>query len=298
MEILDNCLISIEQSNLKIPYEIIVIDNNSTDGSPEMVELKHPSIRIIKNKKNNLFAKANNQGAEIASGKYLLLLNSDTIVEAGNLEKLVDFIDKQDHRKIACVGPIVLNDDKTLQSAGYALPSIRERITMCFHLNRLLPRFLARLILPTGTPGIYHSRHLTGWISGCCMLIRNDVYKQLGGLNEELEFYGEEPEFCMRLNQNGYETWLVNDAAIIHLGGKSTCTGNATFLSEEQGRLRRYTALQIHTVGIRRSLVMSRVVLLAARLKYFFCKNDKKSYFMNAIRHEKAVINYMKNHAR
>lgn len=293
--VLNSCLESIIKSNLKFPHEIIIIDNNSSDGSADLVLKKFSDTKLIINKTNNLFAKANNQGAEIANGKYLLLLNSDTIIEENNLEKLVSFIDSKNY-KVACVGPTVINADRTIQSSGFALPSVWERITMVFHLNRLLPRLIGQRILPLGTPGIYSKNHRTGWVSGCCMLIRRDIYVNLGGLNDQLEFYGEEPEFCLRLQNNGYETWLVKDSTIIHLGGKSSSTEFANFLTDTEGKLRRYTALQLYTVGIKKSIIMSRIVLLSAYIKRFFCTADKKTFFNAAIRHESNVIDYLKKH--
>lgn len=291
--VLKSCLDSINDANLGFSHEIIVVDNASSDGVVDMVHDEYPTVRLIKNHENNLFAKANNQGAAIARGRYLLLLNNDVLVDESALERLLAFIEGCGEN-VACVGPIVLNEDRTLQSAGYALPSIRERITMVFHLNRLLPRLIARIVLPTGTPGLYESNHKTGWISGCCMLIRRDIYTKMGGLNEALEFYGEEPEFCMRLLKHGWETWLVADAHIVHLGGQSSSNHEASFLSDREGKLRRYTALQRHTVGLRHSLVMSRIVLLSAYLKRLMSKGSQRDYFTRAIDHERAVINYMK----
>jgi len=208
-ELLAQCLRSVYESCLPFSWEIIVVDNASSDGSAEMVAAAYPEVTVLRNKTNALFAKANNQGADVARGEYLLLLNSDTIVESGNIEKLVAFLDNASDR-VACVGPTVLNGDRTVQSVGYALPSIRERIAMCFRLSCVLPKWLGRVVLPTGTPGLEDGRnHRVGWVSGCCMLLRRDVYKRVGGLNPELQFYGEEPELGVRLTRHRYETWLV-----------------------------------------------------------------------------------------
>ncbi|NTU90456.1 MAG: glycosyltransferase family 2 protein [Chlorobiaceae bacterium] len=292
-EILRDCLVSIRRAELGFNYEIIIVDNNSIDGSCEMVREEYPDLMLVANDQNKLFAAANNQGADLASGEYLLLLNSDTLVDRGNIEKLVRFLDDAPS-KIACVGPVVLNDDKSRQSAGYALPSIAERISMVLYLNRLLPRFIARRVLPAGIPGLYEADHQVGWISGCCMLIRSDVYKAFGGLNEALEFYGEEPEFCMRLDRKGYETWLVHDATIVHLGGKSSGQEYAPFLHDQVGAMRRYSTLQQHTVGLRTSIIMSRIVLATAWIKYLLFGKKTRAYFRMAIANEKAVIAYMK----
>ena len=124
--ILDECISSIKNSNTQSSYEIIVVDNASHDGSVKMLESKHPDVRLIKNKENRLFAIPNNQGAEIATGEYLLLLNNDTLVYDDNLDKLIQFMDEQDQRVI-CVGPKILNGDRTLQSQGFFFLSIQVR---------------------------------------------------------------------------------------------------------------------------------------------------------------------------
>lgn len=129
--ILDECLSSIYNSKIRDSFEIIVVDNCSKDGSVEMLESKYPDVILVNNDVNNLFAKANNQGAKIAKGEYLLLLNSDTIVYDDNLQKMVDYFDTLDSNVI-CIGPKILNRDKSVQSKGFANPGIMERLTMCF----------------------------------------------------------------------------------------------------------------------------------------------------------------------
>ena len=131
--ILDECLSSIYNSKIRDSFEIIVVDNCSKDRSVEMLESKYPDVILVKNDVNNLFAKANNQGAKIAKGEYLLLLNSDTIVYDDNLQKMVDYFDTLDSNVI-CIGPKILNRDKSVQSKGFANPGIMERLTMCFKL--------------------------------------------------------------------------------------------------------------------------------------------------------------------
>jgi Predicted glycosyltransferases len=253
---------------------------------------------VIENKENLLFAKANNQAAAVAQGEYLLLLNSDTLIEKGNIEKLINFLDRSDTR-IACAGPVVVNKDKTHQSSGYALPSICERFTMVFKSNRWLPRAIARLILPEGTPGLYTSSHKVGWIAGCCILIRKSIYQLVGGLNEMLEFYGEEPELGWKFKTRGYETWVVSDSSIIHLGGCSTKTDSAHFLNDLDGKLYRYSQLQKYTVGYLKAIRMSQIVIIAAHIKQLLARDrETKKYFKNAIEYEKKVVDYLRNALR
>lgn len=293
--ILSECLNSIYKAKLKYPFEIIVVDNTSHDSSAQMVKNEYPLIKLIENKENLLFAKANNQAAAVACGEYLLLLNSDTLIKEGNIEKLIEFLDRSGAR-IACAGPCVLNSDTSHQSSGFALPSVFERTTMVFKLNRLLPQAIARLILPEGTPGLYNDNHKVGWVAGCCILIRKGIYQQVGGLNEKLGFYGEEVELGWKLKALGYETWVVGDASIIHLGGCSTKNDYAAFLEDLDGKLYRYSQLQKYTIGYRKAIRMSQIVIIAAQIKQIMARDPQiKKYFKHAIEYEKKVVAYLKH---
>lgn len=297
-DILKECLRAVYTAAIRYSFEIIVVDNNSLDGSAQMVQREFPLIRVIENKENFLFAKANNQAAAVAKGEYLLLLNSDTLIEKGNIEKLVNFLDCSDAR-IVCAGPVVLNKDKTHQSSGYALPSMCERFSMVFKLTRLLPKAVARLILPEGIPGLYTDSHRVGWIGGSCILIRKSVYRLVGGLNEMLEFYGEEPELGWKLKKRGYETWVVSSSSIIHLGGCSTKNDSAHFLNDLDDKLHRYSQLQKYTVGYLKAIRMSQVVIIAAHIKQFLARGrETKEYFKNAIEYERKVVDYLRNAVR
>lgn len=117
-EVTKQCLNSIYKSNWKDSFEIIIVDNNSYDGSVEMIRETFPNVKVIANKENKLFSIANNQGAAIAKGKYLLLLNSDTIVKENNIQKMIDFFERCPEN-IICIGPKILNLDGTLQSRGF-----------------------------------------------------------------------------------------------------------------------------------------------------------------------------------
>jgi GT2 family glycosyltransferase len=220
-QILDECIQSVYSSKIDDSYEIIVVDNNSGDGTVEMIEAKYPDVCIIKNAVNNLFAKANNQAAGIAEGEYLLLLNSDTIVYGDNIQRLVSFMDSQPEAVICC-GPRVLNRDRTVQSEGFPDGGYMERITMCFKLYKFLPLML----LPYGLPVKSCKVRKAGWVAGCCMLVRKSDYLKVGGLNETMGFYGEEPEFGYRTSRMGYKTVYNPQCEIIHLGGVSVKSKN------------------------------------------------------------------------
>lgn len=122
---------------------MIVVDNNSHDGSVDMIRNKYPQVKLIINSENRFFAIANNQGAKIASGDYLLLLNSDTIVYDDNLQRMVDFFDSLSD-DIICIGPKILNADKTIQSYGAPQYGYAEHFICQMGMHKRLP-FLRRL---------------------------------------------------------------------------------------------------------------------------------------------------------
>lgn len=294
-DVLDDCISSIKKSNTKSTYEIIVVDNASHDGSVEMLETKHPDVRLIKNEENRLFAIPNNQGAEIATGKYLLLLNSDTLVYDDNLDKLIKYMDELDQHVI-CVGPKILNGDKSLQSQGVYGFSLWGSFCFWFKLSKLLPSFIGRKILPPATYSWNTNvPHEVGWVSGCAMLIRRKEYMELGGLNENLEFYGEEPEFSYRAKKQGYLTYYYPHAEIVHLGGVATkiTTKRENSIEEKQIlALRRYEKLVGLTVGYKHGLWIARITKWSYICKWPFVKN--KDFVSERISNENRVIRHFK----
>lgn len=286
-DILDACIESIKNSKTKYPYEIIVVDNNSYDDSVTMLEEKYPDVKLVKNKENKLFAIANNQGAKLASGEYLFLLNSDTIVYDDNIDRLINYFDSLD-RDVVCIGPKILNYDKSLQAQGMHDSSLWSTFCFYFKINKILPASLGRKLLPPATYS-WNSDipHEVGWVTGCAMMIRREEYMQLGGLNENLEFYGEEPEFSYRAKKNGYLTYYYPNAEIIHLGGYSTPKRKNT-KEEQEISLRRYTKLVKLTVGYRYAIFISLIVLLSCYCKYPFVKN--RQIIKERINNDKKVI--------
>lgn len=294
-QLLDECIASIYSSKINHSYEIIVVDNNSADESVLMLESRYPEVKIIKNNSNNLFAIANNQGAQIAEGEYILLLNSDTIVYDDNIEKLINFMDNQSP-DIICIGPKILNKDKTLQSQGMCDITHWSTFTHHFKLARILPSVIGKRILPIGTYSFNKDiPHEVGWCSGSCMLLRKKEYLKIGGLNENLEFYGEEPEFSYRARKKGFKTIYYPDANIIHLGGAST-SKTVNNEKQQQDSIRRYSLIVQETVGYKYAIGTSQITKLAYCLKYIFSKN--KTLLKDQIRHETKIIKHFRNHLK
>lgn len=194
-EYLRSCLNSIyENTGHQIKYEIFVVDNNSQDQTLKMLQENYPGVRIIDNRENLGFARANNQALRLAQGRYMLLLNNDTFVLGGTLEKIIEYMDI--HREAGALSPRLLNSDgKTVQAQGSTLQ--RKK----YFKN---------------TP------QKVNFISGAAFLIRRETYKNVGGLDENFFFYNEDLDWCRRILRNGWEIHYYPEAAVIHYGGKST----------------------------------------------------------------------------
>jgi GT2 family glycosyltransferase len=207
------CVESIFEKEHGISQEVIVVDNGSQDGSREEVKKKFPSIHLIENKKNLGFAKAANQGLEKASGRYLLLLNPDTQVKHGAIERLVSFMES--HSEVGVVGGQLLNSDGSRQNSIANFPSLTTEL---FNKN------LLRWLFPTRFPGkerIYLEPIEVDSVIGACMMVRRDVLEQVGSLDEDYFLFLEETDWCYRIKRKGWKVFHVPQAEIIHFQGKS-----------------------------------------------------------------------------
>jgi GT2 family glycosyltransferase len=219
-EFLQNLLHSIEKASLNISHEIIIVDNASDDGSVELILEKFPSIKLIANTENLGFGKANNQALEIAEGKYLLLINPDTIVSEDTLDKMIRFF--QDNFEAGLTGCKILNPDGTLQLAcRRSFPGPWTSFCKVTGLSNLFPKskLFARYNL---TYLDEDQTHEVDAISGSFMMIKKETYDKVGGFDEEFFMYGEDLDLCYRIQQAGFKVYYVHTTQIIHYKGEST----------------------------------------------------------------------------
>lgn len=216
--LLRNCLRSIHINTHKIAFEIIVVDNNSRDGTLEMLHDEFPDVQVIVNDYNAGFTKPSNQGLSASAGRYALLLNSDTVVLPEALDSLVQFADA--HPEIGIATPKVLNRDGTLQKQcrrGLATPW--ELFCYFSGLSALFPSspLFARYLV---TYRDENEPHVVSAVSGSCMLIRREVMNQIGTLDEGFFAYQEDADYCFRAWQVGWQVYYYPKARIIHYGGQ------------------------------------------------------------------------------
>ncbi|QQS38210.1 MAG: glycosyltransferase [Ignavibacteriales bacterium] len=219
-EFLQNLLQSIRKAVTGLSHEIIIVDNNSDDGSVEFISEKFPDVILIKNSENLGFSKANNIGLKAAKGKYLLLLNPDTIVREDTLQEMIRFFQKNPDAGLA--GCKILNPDGTLQLAcRRSFPGPWTSFCKVTGLSSLFPnsKLFARYNL---TYLNENETYEVDAISGSFMMFPRSVYEKIGGLDERFFMYGEDLDFCYRVQQSGLNVFYVHSTEIIHYKGEST----------------------------------------------------------------------------
>jgi GT2 family glycosyltransferase len=229
------CLNSLKKERVK---EIILVDNASTDRSVEAVkkfaQKENLPLQIIKNSKNNGFAEANNQGFEVASGKYILFLNNDTLVTRNFLKPLIQALEKK--KKLAAVQPLIVFPNGTIDSVGSYFTSTG------FLYHR------AHRQKPSAGTLLAHQVYT---LKGACMLWKKSVLDKLGVFDESYFAYFEETELCHRAINNGYEVAYIPDSQITHYGGFTSNKMNQAFVQfhNAQNRVLTYFKhLPLHTL--------------------------------------------------
>ena len=196
-----------------------VVDNGSTDGSPEMVRSEFPWVSLIGNADNKGYAYANNQGWRASSEPYALLLNSDTLPEVSTIRSLLQFI--EDHPDVGVLGPRLENASGVYQvgAAGWDL-TFGSAVSYLFMLGRLSkkafrPFFLHQELFVGHGPTEVH------WVSGAAMLTRRKALESVGGLPEQYFMYAEDVEYCRRVRECGLKVFYLPEVRIVHIHGGS-----------------------------------------------------------------------------
>lgn len=219
---LHNLLRSIEEQNLDFlqgQLEVIVVDNSSTDGSVKMVQREFSWVKIIKNKRNLGFAKANNQAIKIAKGEIILLLNSDTLVKDDSLEKIVELLNKNQNAG-AATARLELTDKSLDLACHRGFPTPWNAFTYFFGLERLFPNFK----IFSGyhqTWKDFNIQHEVDAISGACFFIKRKAIEEVGLLDERFFMYAEDLDWCLRLRKAGWKIFYYPQAKIIHFKKRS-----------------------------------------------------------------------------
>jgi len=223
-EYLANALRSLRASLQGVRSEVIVVDNASADGSVEMIRKQFPRVRLIVSDENSGFAHANNLALRKAKGRYLLLLNPDTLVREDTVRVMRSYLEK--HPEVGLAGCKILNPDGTFQlAARRSFPTPWTAFTRIVGLSRLFPssKLFGRYNL---TYRSVEESYEVDAVSGSFMFLRRDVYEKVGGLDEAFFMYGEDLDWCYRIQRAGWKINYVHATSIIHYKGESTRRSN------------------------------------------------------------------------
>ncbi len=253
--VLRPCLASVFRETRTSPTEVIVVDNASTDGSCESIARDFPQAKVLRNERNLGFAAANNRGIEIATGKFILLLNPDTVVLDGTIDTSVEFLEW--HPAAGIVGCRLLFPDRSLQRSLYSFPSLWNIFCETFFLEKLLPgtRLFGNYTL---TNFDYNTERQADAVCGAYLLFRRELVSRVGMLDEQFYMYTEEIDFCYRAKQEGYEVWFNPGGEILHFWGGQSATNRRILLWTVGSQMLYF---QKHFRGVRKAAIIG--------LKYF-----------------------------
>lgn len=260
---------SILSSQTKYSFEIIVVDNHSSDHSVQLIKERFPEVKLIVNEENVGFAKANNQGINLSNGRYILLLNSDTIVKEDTIEKMIEFMDK--NRQVGASGcKVLLPNGKLDQACHRGFPTPKASFYYLVGLSKLFPKSPRFNQYHLGYMN-FDEPHPIDCLVGAFMLVRREVIEQVGLLDENFFMYGEDIDWCYRIKQAGWEIYYCPSTSIIHYKGASSKKKpfkivyefhRAMFLFHKKHYSKKYSFIinSLVYIGIATKFVLSTVV--------------------------------------
>jgi len=217
---LENCLRSLYENAPGRSFEVVIVDNASSDDSVKIIRERFPSVRLIRNSENTGFVKANNAAIRASKGRYVLCLNTDTAVLPDALDALCKFMES--HPEAGACGPRLLNVDHTTQhQCKRGFPTVPTVLAYYLRLHKLFPqnRFFGHYLLT------YLDENLINEVeslSGAAMMVRRSVIETVGMMDEDYFMYMDDIDWCYRIKQARWKVYYVPDAQILHFGGRST----------------------------------------------------------------------------
>jgi len=220
-ELLERCLSSVAECCRRgsLQCEVIVVDNASADGSPEMIRRRFPDVKLIASEDNLGFVKGNNIGVAHSNGRHMLLLNPDTEVVGDALQTMVAYMDH--HADVGAVGPMLLFPNGQVQPSRRRFPTLATAFLESTVLHPWFPknRVLRHYYVQDRND---NEEQDVDWVIGACLLIRRRAWEQVGPLDEHFFMYSEELDWCHRLKQAGWRVVYIPDAKVVHHEGQSS----------------------------------------------------------------------------
>ncbi len=272
-------------TNKKYSFEIIIVDNNSRDGIIKIINKKFPEIYTKQNEKNIGFSRAVNQGAKIANGNFLLILNPDTLFVEDSLTKLISFVEKQNN--IGAVGPRLTNQYGIIQQSVWEKPTLLNTILSIYHLEYInnkknYSKKNKEKALPVDT------------ISGGALFISSMIFHSLNGFNSDL-FWMEDIDLCVRIKELGYNNYYFPETKIIHFQGKSSEKKIPKAISNQLISKIKY--FKIHHSTFERFLLTSAIIFISIikMLFFLFFLPLSKKYRGKIIGYKRVIVSIIFN---
>lgn len=215
-----NCIKSIYEKTTGVDFEIIVVDNNSQDGSAEAIEQEFQNVKVIYNKINVGFGAANNIAIKQAKGKYILCLNTDTLLINNAIKIMFDFMEGKANQQVGVCGGILYDSNNKPCTLGGNLPSLKE-VFWKFGIRNILKKQYNDKVRTAFSLNEISNSTTIGYITGADIFFRKSILDKVGLYDENFFMYYEESDLCKRILEKHYEIKLVKEAKIIHYGGKS-----------------------------------------------------------------------------
>ncbi len=269
---LEQCVLSVQSAIQNLDAEIIVVDNNSSDESCQMIKERFPSVILIENKENTGFPKGNNIGVEKAKGEYICILNPDTVVAEDTFEKILDFAkSKTDLGIIGC--KLIDGTGNFLPESKRGIPTPWVAFTKIFGLYK---------IFPSQSFGKYYASHLsenqTGKVEilvGAFMVLKKELYEEIGGFDERYFMYGEDIDFSYSVLQKGKSNYYFSETTVLHYKGESTVK-DGTYMKRFQQGMQLFYEKNLKT-SVFFSLFMKLGMFFFSFLKMFQGKQQPKT---------------------
>jgi len=272
------CIASIESTQDTLSAQIIVVDNGSDDGSAEAIRREFPWVELIASQTNLGFARANNLGLNLATGRYVFFLNPDTVLEEGALNRMIGFMERHDEFDV--VGPKLVSPDGRGQwVCARRLPSARLLLFQALYLHRL-PLVGERLWNRMCAYYDLNESQEVEAISGAAILARRTTIEDLGGFDEMFLHTGEDVDLCRRLRDRGSKIFYLAEATVVHFGGQSSSqvwarSGTMAILSTEMYLVRFHGRLHALMYRLVVQLVQMPIMVMVGLGKAFLRRDGR-----------------------
>jgi GT2 family glycosyltransferase len=210
-----DCLHSVYQYTKDIDFEVFVVDNNSHDGSVEMIEEEFPQVRLIKNPDNKGFGAANNIAIRLSEAKYIFCLNTDTLLLSNSIKAFYDFMEKEENHNVSACGCQLLDKNMKPQHSYAKFHTVWQILSTIFYMHKILPKTYRRLFVDSELENATVP-YVVDYVTGADLFLRKSVINELGMYDENFFMYSEESEMQFRFKKAGYKSVIIPYLNIVH----------------------------------------------------------------------------------